>query len=199
MRVIGFLGSSSSGAEELKVAAFRGGLGETGYVEGQNVATEYRWAEGSWDRLPAFAADIVARKGRRDRGLRRPYGTRGEIRDFHNPDRLPGWRRPGPRPWLCSKSGPARWFPGQRILHAEWSLRVSKRCAIPRWRRIGSKVLEGLREPAALSSMIAERIEESKANDRKDYQRARARRHRSGSSRVDPAAVHQHGTRRSGR
>src|SRR5258708_40259808 len=62
MPVIGFLGSGSPGPFAPYVAAFRQGLSETGYVEGQNLAIEYRWAEGSYDRLPAFAADLVGRK-----------------------------------------------------------------------------------------------------------------------------------------
>jgi putative ABC transport system substrate-binding protein len=62
MPVIGFLGSTSPGPNEPALAAFRQGLSETGYVEGQNVAIEYHWAEGHFDRLPALAADLVARK-----------------------------------------------------------------------------------------------------------------------------------------
>src|SRR5260370_746737 len=62
MPVIGFLGGGSSGPFASFVAAFHEGLSETGYVEGQNVASEYRWAEGSYDRLPALAADLVRRK-----------------------------------------------------------------------------------------------------------------------------------------
>ena len=60
--VIGFLGISTPGPSAPSLAAFRQGLNETGYVEGQNVAIEYRWAEGRYDRLPAMAADLVARK-----------------------------------------------------------------------------------------------------------------------------------------
>jgi putative tryptophan/tyrosine transport system substrate-binding protein len=62
MPVIGFLHFASPGPFALYVVAFRQGLSETGYVEGQNLAIEFRWAEGSYDRLPAMAADLVDRK-----------------------------------------------------------------------------------------------------------------------------------------
>jgi putative ABC transport system substrate-binding protein len=62
MPVIGFLGVSSPGPNAQSVAAFHQGLSETGYVEGQNIAIEFRWAEGRYDRLPALAADLVGRR-----------------------------------------------------------------------------------------------------------------------------------------
>src|SRR3984893_15217014 len=62
MPVIGYLASGSPSALAPLVAAFHQGLIEAGYVEGQNVAIEYRWAEGHYDRLPALAADLVGRK-----------------------------------------------------------------------------------------------------------------------------------------
>ena len=64
MPVIGILAAASpdnAGAQRM-LAAFREGLGESGYVERQNITIEYRWAEGHFDRLPALAADLVNRK-----------------------------------------------------------------------------------------------------------------------------------------
>ena len=61
MPVIGFLNSASAGPYRQLVDAFRRGLNETGFVEGRNVMIDYRWAEGQYDRLPGFAADLVRR------------------------------------------------------------------------------------------------------------------------------------------
>ena len=62
MPVIGVLNTGSPASTAPFMAAFRQGLSDTGYVEGQNLAIEYRWAEGHYDRLPALAADLVGRK-----------------------------------------------------------------------------------------------------------------------------------------
>jgi putative ABC transport system substrate-binding protein len=62
MPVIGYLDGTSPGPGAPLVAAFRQGLSEGGYIEGQSVVIEYRWAEGRYDRLPALAADLVGHK-----------------------------------------------------------------------------------------------------------------------------------------
>jgi putative ABC transport system substrate-binding protein len=62
MPVIGFLHLGSPQPVAPNVAAFRQGLNETGFVEGRNVAIEYRWAQGQYDRLPPLAANLVRRQ-----------------------------------------------------------------------------------------------------------------------------------------
>jgi putative ABC transport system substrate-binding protein len=60
--VVGFLNSGTPAGLAQLTAAFRQGLNEAGYVEGRNVAIEYRWAEGQYDRLPALVGDLVSRQ-----------------------------------------------------------------------------------------------------------------------------------------
>src|SRR5262249_56381305 len=62
MPVIGFLNGTSAAAWGRFVESFRHGLGETDFIEGQNVAIEFRWAEGQYDRLPVLAAELVRRR-----------------------------------------------------------------------------------------------------------------------------------------
>src|SRR5258708_15502273 len=62
MPLIGFLDSRSPGEAASVVPAFRKGLNEVGFVDGQNVKIEYHWAEGQYDRLPALAADLIRRR-----------------------------------------------------------------------------------------------------------------------------------------
>src|SRR6478735_5022380 len=62
MPVVGFLHIASSGSMSHLVAAFRDGLKEQGFVEGQNVVIEFRWANGQYDQLPPLAADLVGKR-----------------------------------------------------------------------------------------------------------------------------------------
>jgi putative tryptophan/tyrosine transport system substrate-binding protein len=78
MPVIGSVHSGGSPESGYVATAFRKGLGETGYVEGQNVTVEHHWLEGQYDRLPALMADLVRR-----------------------------WRRPG-QAWSCRQPRAAR-------------------------------------------------------------------------------------------
>src|SRR5262245_20389780 len=60
--MVGFVSGGSPGPFAYLVRAFRQGLNETGYIEGQNLAIEYRWAEGQYDRLPDLVADLIRRE-----------------------------------------------------------------------------------------------------------------------------------------
>jgi putative ABC transport system substrate-binding protein len=62
MPVVGFMSAASLGSLRQQIAAFQGGLKESGYIEGENLAIEYRWAEGQIDRLPALAIELVRRQ-----------------------------------------------------------------------------------------------------------------------------------------
>jgi putative tryptophan/tyrosine transport system substrate-binding protein len=62
MPVIGYLSGGSPESDAIRLSGFRQGLNETSYVEGRNVAIEFRWAQGQYDRLPALAADLVRRQ-----------------------------------------------------------------------------------------------------------------------------------------
>jgi putative ABC transport system substrate-binding protein len=93
--VIGFLSLRTSVDSPLLVTALRQGLRETGYVEGQNLTVEYRWAEGHYDRLPAMAADLLDHKvaviiNRR----RQRSGARSKGRNLDNPSGLRDRRGP---------------------------------------------------------------------------------------------------------
>src|SRR5580704_13209151 len=80
--VVGFVGSGSADAAAGYVAAFRKGLGETGYVEGQNVTVEYHYLEGRYDQLPALMADLVRRRVAVIATLARPGGNATGVNSF---------------------------------------------------------------------------------------------------------------------
>ena len=88
MPVIGFLAGTSAEPSTSTVAAFHRGLSEAGYVVGRNVAIEYRWAEGHYDRLAAFAVDLADRKVDVNHGQRHRSGTGGEKCNLDDPDCL---------------------------------------------------------------------------------------------------------------
>ena len=88
MPVVGFLSTQSADDPKNSIVAFLQGLKETGYVEGQNVAVEYRRAENQFDRLPALAADLVRRRVAVIVASGTPPSAGGEGSDYKHTDRL---------------------------------------------------------------------------------------------------------------
>jgi len=88
MPVVGMLNPQSPGSVTLFVDAFRKGLAETGYIEGQNVAIEYRWAEDRFDRLGGARSRSSPPQGERDRSDGKQSGPRRESRDLDDSDCL---------------------------------------------------------------------------------------------------------------
>jgi putative ABC transport system substrate-binding protein len=95
MPVIGFLDSRSPDGLTDRVGGFRQGLKDSGYVEGENVAIEYRWAENQFDRLPVLAAELVRRRVAVIATGGGPAGVRGQGGHHDNSHCLRRCRRPG--------------------------------------------------------------------------------------------------------
>ena len=90
MPIIGFLGALSASDWATRVEALRAGLRDLGYVEGKNIAIEFRWAEGNYDRLPTLVADLVRLKVNVIVNAGNPGCKAGH---HHNPNRFCGGRR----------------------------------------------------------------------------------------------------------
>jgi ABC-type uncharacterized transport system substrate-binding protein len=88
MPVIGFLNAGSPQGYRRPLSAFHQGLSEAGYVAGRNVAIEYRWAEGQYDRLPAFVAEFVDRKVNVIAATSTPACACRQSGDCHDTDRF---------------------------------------------------------------------------------------------------------------
>jgi putative tryptophan/tyrosine transport system substrate-binding protein len=86
--LIGMMSASSRGPLRQQIVAFQEGLKESGYVEGQNVAVEYRFADGQFDRLPALASDLVRRQVRI-----RDQSEHGKGAQHRGPAHIVGARR----------------------------------------------------------------------------------------------------------
>ena len=88
MPVVGFIGAADAESNKQRLAAFLKRLEELGYIDGKNVAIEYRWAEAKVERLPTMAADLVQRRVSVIACNNYPGGTRRTGRDHDSSDRF---------------------------------------------------------------------------------------------------------------
>jgi hypothetical protein len=111
MPVIGFMNTASPGPFANLVAAFRKGLEETGYIEWRNVSIEYRWAEGVYDRLPAFCSRVCWSSRDSAGGDARGAGnSRGKGGNDPHSDCVCHWCRSGRTRHRCQPQSPGRQF-----------------------------------------------------------------------------------------
>jgi hypothetical protein len=101
MPVIGFLDSTSPDTYADRLRGFRQGLKDTGYVEGETVAIEYRWAENQIDRLPELAAELVRRQIAVIVARSSPFDVRGQGGNHNDPNRFRRRSRAGPSRSRC--------------------------------------------------------------------------------------------------
>jgi putative tryptophan/tyrosine transport system substrate-binding protein len=120
MPVIGFLHPASPDGNPERIRAFREGLRETGFIEGENVAIEYRWAENQLDRLPTLADELVDRRvSVLVAPARPPGGIRGQGGNQDKPDCFHRRRRSG-QAWSRRQPQPAEWhLTGINFLNVE--------------------------------------------------------------------------------
>ena len=106
MPVVGLISGGSQDSGTRNVAAFRKGLSETGYVEGQNVLIEYHYLDGRYERVPVVVDELVRRRVAVIATRLRPGGARRQVRDHYDPDRLRGRGGPGAA-WFGREPRPA--------------------------------------------------------------------------------------------
>jgi hypothetical protein len=137
MPAVGYLHFGSPDAFAFQVAPFRRGLSETGYVEGKNVAIEYRWGEGRYDRLPILAADLVARhvdvivaNGPHAHTRLKIQPRQFRLFSWLVPTRLrTGWSLLSPDPEVTSRESvclPLNWHPSGWNCLPSWFLRPAR-------------------------------------------------------------------------
>ena len=107
MPLIGFLNSGSPDRFAPMVSAFLEGLKEAGYVEGRNVAIEYRWANGHYDRLPALVGELVRSPSLGHCRDQHACQSRSKVLDHFDSDCFHHWRRPSPAR-TCREFEPTR-------------------------------------------------------------------------------------------